>query len=302
MIVPPLDAGARVALVAPAGPLRGVADLQRAVENVLGLGWEPIVGAHALAREGYFAGDDASRLADLNGALEDDDIDAIWFLRGGYGAMRILERIDYDALRRRPKALIGFSDITAIHCAVRARTGLTTFHGPTARGELTSFSRESLRRAVTANGDPLGDAPMARVIRPGSARGRLDGGNIALLSALAGTPFAPCFDGAIVVLEDVNEAVYRIDRMMQQLRLADIFAGCRALVFGACTSCPEESDDGARTLDDVLAETADALAVPCLAGVPVGHIADQWTLPLGAAAELDTTTCRLRSVEREQHP
>jgi muramoyltetrapeptide carboxypeptidase len=289
LLAPPaLAPGARVALVAPAGPL-SAADLERAESNARALGWEPRVGAHALARADYFAGGDAERLADLNAALRDPDVDGVWCLRGGYGAMRLLDGVDYEALARRPRALVGYSDITALHLAAAARVpGLVTFHGPTARGALTPFSRRSFERAVgAARGDPCGAAPDARVLRPGRAAGRLAGGNLALVAALAGTPYAPRFDGAVVVLEDVNEAVYRVDRMLRQLLLAGAFAGCRALVFGHCTACPESADaDGRRTLDAVVAEAAAALGVPAAAGVPVGHIDDQWTLPLGAWAEL----------------
>ncbi|HKG91405.1 MAG TPA: LD-carboxypeptidase [Gemmatimonadaceae bacterium] len=285
---PLLAAGARVALVSPAGPLRGAADLDRAVQNARDFGWEPVVGEHALARQGYFAGPDDARLADLNRALAADDVDGVWCVRGGYGAMRLLEGIDYAALARHPKALVGYSDITALHAAVGVRCGLVTFHGPTARADLTPFSRDALWRAVgCAGADPCGRADGARTIRPGRARGRLAGGNLALVAALAGTAFAPVLDGAILVLEDVNEAVYRVDRMLRQLLLAGLLRGCRAIVFGHCTSCAEESDDGARSLDDVLAEAAELLDIPCLAGVPVGHIDDQWTLPLGADAEVD---------------
>ena len=286
---PPLAPGARVALVSPAGPLRGEEDVARAVDNARCFGWEPVVGEHALARTGYFAGPDDARLADVNRALADDTIDAIWCIRGGYGAMRLLDGIDYAALERRPKAIVGYSDITALHAAVGARCGLVTFHGPTARAELTPFSRDSLARALGAGGgDPCGAAgDGARTLRPGRARGRLAGGNLALVAALAGTPYAPSLDGAILVLEDVNEAVYRVDRMLRQLLLAGSLRGCRAIVFGHCTDCPEESDDGARRLDAVLEEVASLLGVPCLAGIPLGHISDQWTIPLGADAELD---------------
>ena len=291
---PPLAPGARVALLTPAGPLRGEADVARAVHNARALGWEPVVAEHALARAGYFAGPDEARLADLNRALADDAVDGVWCIRGGYGAMRLLDGVDYAALSRRPRALIGYSDITALHAAVAARCGIVTYHGPTARADLTHFSRDSLLRAVGCDpADPCGRAEGARVIRPGRARGRLAGGNLALLAALAGTPFAPRLDGAILVLEDVNEAVYRVDRMLRQLLLAGLLRGCRAVVFGHCTDCPEESDDGARTLDDVLAELAALLDVPCLAGVPVGHIRDQWTVPLGAQAEVDAGEGRL---------
>jgi muramoyltetrapeptide carboxypeptidase len=289
LVAPPaLGAGARVALVAPAGPL-SAEDLARAEANAGRFGWTPVVGAHALARADYFAGSDGDRLADLNAALADPRVDGIWCLRGGYGAMRILDRIDYAALARRPRALVGFSDITALHLACAARVpGLVTFHGPTARGPLTDFSRRSLARAVgTDRADPCGAAPEARALRPGRAAGRLAGGNLALLAALVGTPYAPRFEGAIVVLEDVNEAVYRVDRMLRQLLLAGAFAGCRALVFGHCTGCPEPcDDDGRRTLDAVVREAATLVGVPAAAGVPVGHIDAQWTLPLGADAEV----------------
>ena len=289
----PLTPGARVALIAPAGPLRNADELDRAASNARSLGWEPVIGKHALARRGYFAGDDATRLDDLMRAITDVDIDGIWCVRGGYGAMRLLAGIDFTALTRSPKALIGFSDITALHAALSTRCELVSFHAPTARQPLSAFSRESLVRATIAQSDSLGTAANARVIRPGRARGMLAGGNLALLASLCGTPFAPDLRGAIVVLEDINEAIYRVDRMLRQLLLAGVLDGCAAIAFGHCTTCPEESDDGARTLDEVLEETANALGVPCIAGIPVGHIADQWTLPLGATAELDVEARRL---------
>jgi muramoyltetrapeptide carboxypeptidase len=285
---PLLSEGARVALVAPAGPLRGDADLARAVDNVRSFGWEAVVGENVLARDGYFAGVDAQRAADLNQALRDDSIDAVWCLRGGYGAMRILDAIDYDAVVRRPKPVIGYSDVTALHAAFTRRCDVVTYHGPTARAVLSPFSRDSLACALVHGGDSCGVALDARVLRGGTAQGMLAGGNLALLSALAGTPFAPRLDDAILVLEDIDEAVYRIDRMLRQLLLAGMLNGVRAIVFGACTNCAEASDDGARRLDDVIVEVAELLGVPAMAGAPIGHIDDQWTLPLGAPALLDT--------------
>ncbi len=292
----PLAPGARVALVAPAGPLRGDGDLQRAMTNVRTLGWEPVIAEHVLARDGYFAGDDATRVKDLIAAMRDPHVDGIWCARGGYGSMRLLRAIDYEGWTRAPKALLGFSDITALHAALGARSGVVSYHAPTARQPLTEFSHESLSRAVTAQVDSCGIAPGASVITPGTAQGRLAGGNLAVLTALCGTPFFPSLDGAILILEDINEAVYRIDRMLHQLLLAGALDGCTAIGFGQCTSCPEESDDGARTLDAVLAEVAGMLRIPCIAGLPIGHIPDQWTLPLGAMAEIDVEGRTLRIV------
>src|SRR5215470_8922823 len=164
---PLLGAGARVALVAPSGPLRDAGDLERAIANARELGWEPVPGAHVLERDGYFAGSDAHRLADFAAAAANDSIDGVWCIRGGYGAMRLLDRIDYDAWRRWPKALIGYSDITALHCAIGGRAELVTFHGPTARGQLTEFSDASLRAAVALGGEPCGEAPRASVLHGG---------------------------------------------------------------------------------------------------------------------------------------
>jgi muramoyltetrapeptide carboxypeptidase len=270
--------------------LRGEDDLERARQNVRSFGWEPVVAPHALERWGYLAGADAERLGDLNRALADETIDAVWCIRGGYGAMRLLDQIDYAALRRRPKALIGYSDITALHAAIGTRCEVVSYHGPTARAALTPFSRDSLAHAIARSGEPCGLASNARTLFSGRARGRLTGGNLALLCALAGTSYAPDYEGALLVVEDVNEPVYRIDRMLTHLRLSGALARCAGLVFGAFTDVPTgapEESVGARTLDEVLSETAERMRLPCIMGVPVGHLDDQWTLPLGATAELD---------------
>jgi muramoyltetrapeptide carboxypeptidase len=288
-----LGKGSRVALVAPSGPLRGAEDVERAMASAESLGWEPVVSPGVLQRTGYFAGDDVSRAADLNAAIADPDIDGIWCLRGGYGAMRLLGLLDLSPLRTKPKALLGYSDITALHSAWH-RAGVISYHAPVARAELTPFTRESLQRAVIMCGDSAGTAPDAEVLREGRTTGRLAGGNLALVAALCGTAWAINFRDAIAVLEDVNESVYRVDRMLVQLRLSGALDGCRGLVFGHCTDCPEAADDGARSLRDVVLETAEALNVPALLGVPLGHIPDQWTLPLGAMAVLDT---RVRSLQ-----
>ena len=271
-------------------------DLDRAMNNALAFGWEPVVGANVSATDAYFAGVDAARLADVNAALRDDSISAVWCLRGGYGAMRLLDGLDYDALRRHPKAIIGYSDITAFHCAVATQCQLGSIHGPTARGKLTAFSQRSLRAAVTLESDPCGEAPKARTLVPGRARGRLVGGNLALLCALHGTPYEPTYEGAILVLEDVNEAPYRIERMLLQLRLSGSLQECAGIAFGSFTNRAQTSNrslGGSRSMDEVLLEAAQLAGVPCLSGIPVGHIDDQWSVPMGLEAELDADEQRL---------
>ncbi len=200
--------------------------------------------------------------------------------------MRLLDAIDYDALRRTPKAIIGFSDITALHLAVRARAALVSYHGPTARAELTPFSRESLVSATTRARDPFtGGAPLTW-LQEGATRGPLEGGNLALICALLGTPYAPRFDGAILVLEDVNEPLYRIDRMLRQLILSGALARVAGLCFGAFTDRGDESGAAPLSLDVLFREAATHVRGPVVSGIPIGHIPDQWTFPLGAPAEL----------------
>ena len=284
---PLLAAGAHVALVSPAGPFREDTELDRAKANVRKFGWEPVVMTNARARDGYLAGSDEQRARDLNTAISDPEIQAIWCVRGGYGAMRILDVLDYDGMIRTPKTVIGYSDVTALHAAFGKRSNLVTFHGPTARQTIPPFAAESLQNAVARGADPCGEMAQAKTIRGGRARGRLVGGNLALLTALAGTPYAPDYSGAILVIEDVNEAHYRIDRMMTTLHLSGALSGLGGLVFGRFTDIPKEFGDEEWSLDRVLADAASRAGVPCVSNAPFGHIDDQWTLPLGAIAELD---------------
>ena len=286
---PTLAPGARVALVAPAGPLRDEQDLNRSVANVSSFGWAAVPGEHVLERDGYLAGSDEHRLGDLNRFLRDDSIDAIWCIRGGYGAMRLLEGIDYDALTRRPKSIIGYSDITALHAAVGRRCDLVSFHGATARAHLTPMTHESLASMLSEPWEAFTIAqPAMTPLRRGTARGRLAGGNLALVAALAGTPYAPDLDGAILILEDVNEAVYRIDHMLTQLWLSGALRNIAGLAFGSFTEIPPGDDPATvdRPLEGVLEEFAARCDVPSVSGFPVGHIDDQNTYPLGAMAEL----------------
>ena len=294
MRLPPLlSAGARVALVAPAGPLRGPEELDASIANARSLGWDPIPAANVLARHGYLGGTDAERLQDLNAALADDQVDAIWCVRGGYGAMRILPHVDWAALARRPRSLLGFSDVTALHAAASTRCGLVTYHAPTARGTLTEFSRTSLVRAVVEGRDCCGLADGARTVRGGRAHGRLVGGNLALLAALAGTPFAPDYGGALLVLEDVGEPAYRIDRMLTQLRLSGALSQIVGLVVGHFTDAAPGHELSPQSLDQLIAEAADVAGVPAIVGAPLGHIDDQWTIPLGATGRLDAEALTL---------
>lgn len=299
---PRLAPGAHIAIVAPAGPCLDLDDVTRALELCRALGFDARLGDHVRDRHGYLAGPDEDRLADLNDALRDPGIDGIWCIRGGYGVTRILDQVDFEALRRRPRAVIGYSDITALLHGVHGQAGVVSFHGPTARHPMSEFSLRHFDQ-VLRNPEPAGRlehlpspagvlAPRINRIVPlreGVAEGPLLGGNLSLLQCLAGTRFFPDLDGAILFLEDVGEALYRIDRMLAHLRSIGALARLTGVIVGRFTEMRRETPDGALGFDEVLAHYFGDLGIPVAYGFPVGHIDDQWTLPLGVRARLDAT-------------
>jgi muramoyltetrapeptide carboxypeptidase len=297
---PRLARGCRVALVAPAGPLLERDDITRAEALCRALDYEPLTAVHAAGHYGYFSGTDEERLGDLNAAFRDPTVDAVWCLRGGYGVTRILDGVDFEALARRPRPVIGYSDITALLAAVGRRSGLVAFHGPTARAAMPPFTRRHFDQVLTRPEPPGGLEPLPmptdvllpqadRVVTvcPGRADGILAGGNLSLLQCLIGTPWWPDLEGALLVLEDVNEDLYRIDRILAHLRAVGALSRLAGVLVGRFTSCRRHLDDGALGLDQVLAHYFAPLRIPVLLGLPIGHIEDQWTMPLGVRARMD---------------
>lgn len=297
---PRLAHGSRIALVAPAGPLLEQDDITRAEALCRALDYEPVLGAHARGHYGYFSGTDDERLADLNAAFRDPAIDAVWCLRGGYGVTRILDGVDFEALARRPRPVVGYSDITALLAGVVRRAGLVAFHAPTARAEMSAYTRRHFTKVLSAPnpGGPLEPLPVPTdvliprtdrivTLHGGRAEGPLAGGNLTLLQCLIGTPYFPDLDGAVLFLEDVNEDLYRIDRMLAHLRAVGALARLRGVLVGRFTGLKRHIDDGSLGVDQVLAYYFGPLGVPVLYGVPIGHIVEQWTLPLGVRARMD---------------
>jgi muramoyltetrapeptide carboxypeptidase len=245
-----------------------------------------------VARRGYLAGDDARRAEEWREAVQDPEARAIFCARGGFGAMRILPAVDPAPLLARPKVVVGFSDVTALHAALN-RAGLATVHGPvvTQLGRVPDDALRHLEALLVEDpprpgawGVPAPGAGLvaAATVRPGRASGALLGGTLAILAHLAGTPWAPRLDGAILLLEDVGEKPYRIDRYLTQLRLAGVLDGVAGLALGRFTAC----DDGGILAADVLHELAAALGVPAVEGLPVGHEDANFAVPLGARATL----------------
>jgi len=308
-----LSAGDTVMLVAPANATFESIDLQIAKESLEALGFKIKVGAHLLDRHGYLAGDDKARANDVNAAFADKSVAAVHAIRGGWGSARLLPYLDFDTIRRNPKVMIGYSDITALLLSIHAKTGLVTFHGPIGLGRWDTYSLEYYRRVVM-NGELVtytnkqGISPdrnalvqvdyRTQTITPGKARGRLLGGNLTVLTTILGSPYLPDWDGCILFCEDVHEELYRIDRMLMQLKLAGVLSKIRGFVFGGCSQCgPGDNNYGALTLEEIFADHVKPLGVPAWQGAMIGHAQPQWTLPEGVDVEIDATAGTIQLLE-----
>ncbi len=290
-----------MALIAASGPVPD-GGIGRAVARVESLGWTPVLGEGVHLREGYLAGSDEIRLRDLQAAIDSEENDLIWLLRGGYGMMRLLPLLDFTALRERPRPLIGFSDVTALHLAAR-RNGIVTFHGPHAAAfELPDFSVAALQRMLEPRAAGILPFPEEGPTRgttlvPGTAEGRLVGGNLALLAATVGTPYQVNASDAILFIEEVGEAAYRVDRLLTQLLLAGAFEGVAGIAVGGFSERPDMGGAGYLDSLEIASERLSPLGVPIVGDLPFGHIPSTWTLPEGVAARMDASAGTLEILE-----
>ncbi|POA29807.1 MULTISPECIES: LD-carboxypeptidase [unclassified Pseudomonas] len=286
--VPALPAEGLIGVIAPAGP--AALDTETAFQWMRARGYSLRIFPGVLEKDGYLAGSDDVRLKDLHEAFGDPAIDAILCLRGGYGSPRLLDRIDFELLRRNAKPFVGYSDITALHLAISRYAGFVTFHGPMLNADLlgnklqpTESSLLSLLRGQLNAGSLLAH-PVAyplTTIEPGIAHGRLLGGNLSMIAATLGTPFEIDADGIILFIEDVNEPIYRIDRLLTHLRLAGKLSTLRGVLVGDVAGVDSDA------LAKLLKQTFEPLRIPVLAGWRSGHCDPNLTLPMGALVRLD---------------
>jgi muramoyltetrapeptide carboxypeptidase len=308
-ILPPrLRRGDVIGIVAPSSPQRDDARLERGIRYFESLGYRVRVGEHLWKRYGYLGGTDDERVDDLNAMIRDPHVRLITAGRGGYGLTRILDRIDYRALSRSPKILVGFSDFTALNFAVLAKSRVVSFSGAMpgvdfgAESGVDAYAEEHFWRAVTS-ARALGIvAPPEGGAHHMLARGRADGwllpGNLTLAAALCGSRFMPKTDGAILLLEEIGEEAYRVDRLLSQLWNAGVIKRIAGLALGAFTgSEPRRVSVEPLPIDEVFAEYLRRCGVPTIGGVSYGHIAKKLTLPLGVRARLDASRRTLRITE-----
>jgi muramoyltetrapeptide carboxypeptidase len=293
---PRLRRGDVIGLISPASTPLPAEKIEKGARYLEGLGYRIKLGEHVAAQHGYFAGTDAERLSDLNAMLNDPRVKAIFAVRGGYGSPRLLPFVDYQAVRRQPKIIVGFSDITALQLALFRRTGLVTFSGPLPGVEFWQkpdpYTEENFWRLLTSRRrvGPLHNPNRERLrarIR-GRGQGRLLGGNLSLLVSNLGTPFSPDYDGAILVLEDVHEELHRIDRLFTQLRNAGVLDQISGLVLGLFTRCqPSDPAKPHLKLAEIFNEVLTWVTAPSVEGFQYGHVARKLTLPFGLEARLD---------------
>lgn len=294
----PLRFGDLVGVVATSGPVAPEA-LTAGIRFLEFLGFRVKTGRYVHERTGYLAGSDEQRCDDLNSMLADSEARGVFIARGGYGSMRLLDGVDIDAIRRDPKIILGMSDVTALLLSLYSRCRLISFAGPMIGGQvasgLDSLSEESLVNTLIR---PLEhcelwtDTAAARVIRPGRAKGVLLGGCLSLINALIGTSHLPDFTGAVLLLEDVGEAAYRIDRMLTQLKLANILDQVSAVIIGHFVG--PDGEDLQSEIEELLLTFTGNRTVPIVSGFPHGHILPNITVPHGVPVELDSDPISLR--------
>lgn len=304
-----LKEGDLVGLINPAGASFHPDDAEIARETLAALGLRTRFGKHLLDRHGYLAGRDEDRAADVNDFFADPEVRALMSLRGGWGCARLLPLLDYEIIRHNPKILIGYSDLTALLLAVQAKTGMVTFHGPVGTSTWNEFTTSHAQGLLfegkalemnnpTDSGDHLVQVEnRVLTITPGKAKGHLLGGNLSVLAALIGSDYLPDFSGSILFLEDVDEAIYRVDRMLTQLKLAGVLNQIAGFVFGKCTDCKPGRGYGSLTLEEVLDHHIAPLGIPAWYGSMIGHITDKFTIPLGIEAEINADTGKIRLLE-----
>ena len=293
--------GDTIGVVSPASPPADARNIDRAVAALEALGYQVKLMPHVRQRHGFLAGSDRDRADDLMRAFTDRKVKAILCVRGGHGVTRILPRLDFAAIRKNPKIFVGYSDLTALHCALRSHANLISFHGPMLNADFVmhrfpKFIRESFLRTLMQPAAPGGictgyKGKTISVLRGGTATGELIGGNLTMLCALLGTPWQPVFRRKILFFEDVNEPPYRFDRMLTQLLNAGLLQQVAGIAIGLNADCVDRmawrGGEFRQTLADVIRDRLLPLRVPIVAGLPFGHIAANATLPVGLRVTLD---------------
>jgi len=288
---PRLKEGDTIGICAPAGALRRNEEVSEFIATLNGLGFQVKVGDNVYKKHGYFAGTDQERASDFMKFIEDDSVQGIFFLRGGWGCARILPLLDFDLIRQNNKVIMGFSDATSLLNAITEHSGIVTFHGPSGNSTWNTFSKNYVK-GVLMQGDLVAfpgvpsDKPI-KTYTGGTAYGHLWGGNLSVLVSMIGTPYFPKITGGLLFLEEVGEEPYRIDRMLTQLKQSNVLDTCTGIILGSFRKCTAEEPDRAFTLEEVFEQHFSDIGIPVFYGAQFGHTVNKFTVPVGGDATMD---------------
>lgn len=296
-----LERGDLIGITAPAGCVWNVSHVDKIVAVLHNEGFKTEVGKTVYEQVGYLAGSDEMRAEELMYFFQKPSVKCILTMRGGWGCARILERLDYSMIKNNPKIIMGFSDITSLLLAIYAKTGLVTFHGPCGYSSWGDFTLEAAKKAVVHGGpflmeNPADNKDQLKTYKSGKAKGKLIGGNLAVLVSLIGTPYLPKMDNCLLFLEEIGEEPYRIDRMLWQLKQAGIFDLVSGVILGAFTDCVPTEPERSFTLDEVFSQHFATASFPVYVGASFGHLAPKFTLPIGVLAEMDADNFSIKTL------
>ena len=307
---PRLREGDSVGVLNPAGPTFHENDLREVEKKLSRLGLKVVFGKHVLSRYGYLAGTDEERASDFNDMFNDQSVKAVIAMRGGWGSNRILPLIDYEAIRRQPKILMGFSDITSLLLAIYAKTDMVTFYGPVGSSKWGRFTTGWVKKILFEGEQPTMSNPMTKLdgrpsdahriktITSGTAEGRLAGGNLTVISSMLGTGYLPDWRGKLLFCEEIDEKIYRIDRMLTHLKLSGVLEKVSGIIIGKCVNCRPSKTTLSLTLEEIFSHHLKPIGIPVYSGAMIGHVDRIFTLPIGVKARMDADKGTIELLER----
>lgn len=291
-----------IAVCAPAGPLRDTSHADVFKNKLQSLGFRVVLGKNVKTTHGFFTATDQERADELMDFVRNPEVKAIVCMKGGWGCARILDKLDYELIRKNPKVIMGFSDITSLINAITMYSGLVTYHGPSGNSTWNDFSLEYIRKVLVhaekviyKKGPSTDDVITTH--SPGIAEGELFGGNLSVLTAMIGTPYFPDPTGKIMFLEEVKEEPFRIDRMIVQLEQAGIIEKLNGIIIGKFRDCVAEEPDFSFTCEEIYKDHFSGLKIPVYSGAMIGHIVNKFTIPIGVRARMNADKGELELLE-----
>ncbi|MCG8576977.1 MAG: LD-carboxypeptidase [Flavobacteriales bacterium] len=292
-----------IALTAPSGSIWNKSHISKIEKLMADWGFKTVIGQSCYEQDGFLAGSDQLRAAELMHYFEDKSVKAILTMRGGWGCGRILDTLDYDIIRSNPKIVMGFSDITSLVNAIYVKTGLVTYHGPCGYSSWGDFTKKMVTKSLISGApfsmkNPAAETQSLKTLTAGKASGELVGGNLTVIQSMIGTEYEPNWNDKILFLEEIGEEAYRVDRMLWQLKQRGVFQKVNGVVLGSFRDCEAEEAEKSFSLQEIFDQHFAQVGFPVYQGATFGHLAPKFTLPIGINAEIDADNFTIRTLEK----